>query len=99
MIFLGINIGSVLQTVQTGALGDQGVQLQLLILDLMNVMVLTSDGKYNHSLKEIYSEDTFKLLLKIITTSQGEQRKSALETFSGNFDSLHTCLNIIQSFF
>ena len=79
----GINISEVLQTVQAGDLGEDGVQAQLLILELMNVMILNSGAKYSHSLKDIYSEDTFRLLLKIITSSQEEQKKSATETFSG----------------
>ena len=79
----GINISEVLQTVQAGDLGEDGVQAQLLILELMNVMILNSGAKYSHSLRDIYSEDTFRLLLKIITSSQEEQKKSATETFSG----------------
>ena len=79
----GINISQVLQTVQRGDLGEEGVEAQLLILELMNVMILNSGAKYSHSLKDIYSEDTFRLLLKIITSSQEEQKKSATETFSG----------------
>ena len=81
----GINIGEVLKTVQQGGLGDQGVKVQLQILDLMNVMILRSEGQLQSSpaLKEIHSADTFKLLLQIITSSRGEQNKSAVETFSG----------------
>ena len=81
----GVNIGEVLQTVQQGGLGDQGVEVQLQILELMNVMILRSEGQLQCSpaLREIYSADTFKLLLQIITSSQGEQNKSAVETFSG----------------
>ena len=79
----GINVGEVLQTVQQGGLGDQGVKVQLQILDLMNVMISTSGGEFSPGLKEIYSADTFKLLLQIITSSKGEQNKSAVETFSG----------------
>ena len=79
----GINIGDVLQTVQQGGLGDEGVKVQLQILEVMNVMISRSGGEYNPGLKEIYSADTFKLLLQIITSSQGEQGQSAVETFSG----------------
>ena len=79
----GINIGDVLQTVQQGGLGDEGVKVQLQILEVMNVMISRSGGEYNPGLKEIYSADTFKLLLKIITSSQGQQKQSAVETFSG----------------
>ena len=81
----GVNIGEVLQTVQQGGLGDQGVKVQLQILELMNVMILRSEGQlqFSPALREIYSADTFKLLLQIITSSQGEQNKSAVETFSG----------------
>ena len=71
----GVNIGEVLQTVQQGGLGDQGVKVQLQILELMNVMILRSEGqlRFSPALREIYSADTFKLLLQIITSSQGEQ--------------------------
>ena len=81
----GVNIGEVLQTVQQGGLGDQGVKVQLQILELMNVMILRSEGQlqFSPALREIYSADTFKLLLQIITSSRGEQNKSAVETFSG----------------
>ena len=79
----GINISQVLQTVQTGDLGEQGVEAQLLILELMNVMILTTGGRYSQSLKEIYSENTFKLLLKLATSSQEQQNTSARETFAG----------------
>ena len=79
----GINVGEVLQTVQQGGLGDQGVKVELQILDLMNVMISRSGGEFSPGLKEIYSADTFKLLLQIITSSKGEQAKSAVETFSG----------------
>ena len=48
-----------------------------------NLMISRSGGEFNPGLKEIYSADTFKLLLQIITSSQGEQNKSAVETFSG----------------
>ena len=79
----GINISQVLQTVQTGDLGEQGVEAQLLILELMNVMILTTGGRFSQSLKEIYSENTFKLLLKLATSSQEQQNTSARETFAG----------------
>ena len=79
----GINISQVLQTVQRGDLGEQGVEAQLLILELMNVMILTTGGRSSQSLQQIYSESTFKLLLKLATSSQDQQRNSARETFSG----------------
>ena len=79
----GINISQVLQTVQTGDMGEQGVEAQLLILELMNVMILTTGGSFSQSLKEIYSENTFKLLLKLATSSQEQQNTSARETFAG----------------
>ena len=81
----GINIGELLQSVQQGGLGEeQGVKVQLQILDLMNAMISRSGGEFSSpGLKEIYSADTFRLLLQIITSSQGEQNKSAVETFSG----------------
>merc|ERR1719219_561853 len=48
-------------------------------------MILRSEGQlqFSPALREIYSADTFKLLLQIITSSQGQQNKSAVETFSG----------------
>ena len=55
----------------------------LTIMEVMNVMISRSGGEYSPGLKEIYSADTFKLLLQIITSSQGEQGQSAVETFSG----------------
>ena len=85
----GINIGEILQTVQQGGLGEQGVKVQLQILELMNLMIVRSEDQFSPALREIYSADTFKLLLQIITNSRGEQKKSAVETFSGKLSTFN----------
>ena len=72
---------------------ENSVKVQLIVLDLINVLVTKLDrSTLPLSLDIICSQDTFKLLLDIITTSNGEQKLSAIETISGLIVSAEICL-------
>merc|ERR1719495_2290393 len=83
-------VSRVLEQTKNQTNKENSVKVQLIVLDLINVLVTKLDRTtLSLSLDTICSQETFKLLLDIIATSDGEtetemeQKLSAIETLSG----------------
>ena len=89
-----VNIGQILQQVST--ISDEGkgdaTKIQLKLLELINFSTQTRNKALMPALSTILNEQTLQMLLEITVTSEGHQKKTALETFTGLVRSADICL-------
>lgn len=89
-----VNMGQILLQVST--ISDEGkadaTRIQLKLLELINFSTQTRNKTLMPALGSILTEQTVQMLLEIIVTSDGDQKKTALETFTGLVRSADICL-------